>query len=162
MHLFTSLLEGICLTISHLLWGLLLPSLISTTTITTVVWGFWCPSQVDTMGRGGREAPLGPGGGHGAARPWFDGGAARRPCSTSCQYLGVSALQNWHTKRFKEHPGSSRSWVVVWRLYSRTEGLNMVIVNLCPFVGLIPDLFPSLSLLGLSMHQISWVLWVIL
>lgn len=46
------------------------------------------------MGRGGREAPLGPGGGHGAAQPWFDGDAARRPCSTSRQHLGVSALQN--------------------------------------------------------------------
>lgn len=52
--------------------------------------------------------------------------------------------------------------MVVWRLYSWTEGLNMVIVNLRPFVGLIPDLFPAPPLLGQGMHQISWFQWVIL
>lgn len=90
---------------------------------------------------------------------------ARQGCSQEqpiSQHPGILALQTSTPKRFKGHPGSSRSWVVARRLYSWTEGLNMVIVNLCPFVGLIPDLFPAPPLLGLGMHQISWFQWVTL
>lgn len=86
------------------------------------------------------------------AKPW-QGCSQEQPIS---QHLGILALQTSSPKRFKGHPRSSRSWVVVGRLYSWTEGLNMVIVNLCPFVALIPDLFPAPPLLGLGMHQISW------
>lgn len=88
-----------------------------------------------------------------SAKAW-QGCSQEQPIS---QHLGILALQTSTPKRFKGHPRSSRSWVGVWRLYSWTEGLNMVIVNLCPFVALIPDLFPAPPLLGLGMHQISWL-----
>lgn len=122
------------------------------------VWVFGS-SQLDFMGEEGWETPRGPDKG---TELLSQGMAGVLPGATHLSAPGNLALQTSSPKRFKGHPRSGRSWVVVWRLYSWTEGLNMVIVNLCPFVPLIPHLFPAPPLLGLGRHQISWLQWVIL